>query len=1013
MKKVLALLLSALFLFSACEKAVEESTSAPSESSQPIIEEDDGIMDYTLVSVGKPYTLSIKSNESYPDKYDQQLTDGHKVANEGAHYSDSRMVGFSSDVTVQIDLGEDGKRISAFVARALDMSIDGVALASRAVFRGSKDGKIYKNLGAVAFVPTGDNTVSEARLNLKEVQDYQYVRITVQKGSNLFLFLDEVEVYADVPAKQYNDTVSVAYINENIDRFAWKELSTGVEALPKDTEDVALGKKYAFSNAAFDKRAPKNDTFLTDNERTNRYFGDDVWVGLAASPDKKPSINLNLGNTRADIYGFRVHTLGFAPNVSYADYIDVYATFTTEVFVGRMYAPKSGNNYVYSFYLPEYIKANKIRFEFANGENTNYWIEQIEVIVGSNDDIADVLYAPVNIPTVTEDIYWDSNDSDYKTKQNLLLGKPQHIASSYYAYVNKAAEKAESTDKTTVLTDGKLCTDPNLYCYGGAFFYARNGGSIDFFYDLGALSTVEGVNVNLLEQKAWGISRPKHIDVFLSDDATNWYKVYNYSHTNETINDNAVLLDFGTDFSKPYVARFVRFRVESAVTFIDEFEVFGTKQIKSGAKRLADTGIKSVIYYTNQETAQFASVENTPLNASDIPIIYPNGTKEESLLPMVAYIDKEGNIKDTFMDGFLIGPYGPLASGAMGHELNYKQDWEYCKNIYFDGQSGLDKLEAVVQQVKDALNLPDYKVQIYFTMPTLRSEVADFGDVDGDGISENLSVKADREKVIDWFTNLCISEFESRGYKNLEIDGFYWINEAVIWENDDAHIITEVSEYVHKTGYNFLWVPYYVANRYFLGYEMGFDMVSMQPNAVFDNHAPLWKIPSCADMTKARKMCVEIEHSYQCLGDPDFTRVYMLYLYYGAVTGYMDSIHVYYHDLENFAKMAYIDSELCRMQYDATYQFVKRTLDVTPDKKDDVKLTVSADTVLDGSLNGENKLSKFTLVSSPENGYLTFGSDGEFRYFPNKGFTGTDKFTYTYNNFLGESEECVVEITVG
>ena len=39
-------------------------------------------------------------------------------------------------------------------------------------------------------------------------------------------------------------------------------------------------------------------------------------------------------------------------------------------------------------------------------------------------------------------------------------------------------------------------------------------------------------------------------------------------------------------------------------------------------------------------------------------------------------------------------------------------------------------------------------------------------------------------------------------------------------------------------------------------------------------------------------------------------------------------------------------------------------------------------------------------------------SDGTFAYYPDKDFSGTDTFTYTYNNLLGESEECTVEIRV-
>ena len=52
-----------------------------------------------------------------------------------------------------------------------------------------------------------------------------------------------------------------------------------------------------------------------------------------------------------------------------------------------------------------------------------------------------------------------------------------------------------------------------------------------------------------------------------------------------------------------------------------------------------------------------------------------------------------------------------------------------------------------------------------------------------------------------------------------------------------------------------------------------------------------------------------------------------------------DAIHIYYDDLYNFSTLAYSDDPLCRMQYDATYEFVRGTLDITPEKRDTLNLT--------------------------------------------------------------------------
>ena len=1021
MKKYLIFFLAFLFLFSACGDTVSEisegltSDEASAGSTDESTDDETAPVRYTLVSRGKPYTKSVSANEKYPDKYDQQLTDGHKVGNEGAHYVDSRMVGFTTSTTFVIDLGDDGKRISALVARSLDYSGDGVAVAASVRFAGSEDGKNFKTLGTRVFTKSGDLTVSEARFELRKPVDYRFIRVQINMGSGAFFFTDEIEVYADVDPKEVTDKSDIAYKSENIDRNAWQTLSTKVSASPVDGKTLTVGSKYTVDNAEFDKRAPKNDAFLTDNTRTGQYFGDNVWVGFKSKDGKNPTVNVALDKSYNNVYMFNVYALGLGNDIELPAYIDVYASKGKDyTLVGRMYnTGRERNNFTYSLILPEYIDVKNIRFEFPESEKY-FWIEEIQVIAGYNEEQSDVIFAPLDLPKVEEDIYWDASEPDYKKKQNLLLGLPQQVQSLSYADVENHSD--DSRADNPCLTDGKKATtSQEMYCYSDSWFYARKGNGVEIFYDLGKLSTLESATVSYLEHDEWAIRRPKFISVFLSDDGENWYEVadwYRGDDSANTYNKFATHMEQSFTSDKAYAARFIYFRIENGFVFIDELEAFGTKQVKSNAVRLADSGLDAVPYYTNPESEEFATTENTPIKAKDIALVYGDRSKPENLLPLVAYLDEDGNIKDTLMDGFIYCSHLNLPSGSLPHLINYKKDWEYVLNHTFNGQAGFDKLDETVGQVKEALGIPDYKVQVYVTYLTLRDENPNFGDVDGDGISENTANPADRKKIVDWYIDETMRRFEEKGYKNLEFNGFYWVNEAVVWEKDDSQILREVADATHATGHNFLWIPYYAANRFYTGYELGFDIVCMQPNVVFKTDAPLWRFDSTAAMTKARKMCVEIEHSYQALADPAFARTYMLYLLYGVTTGYMDAVHIYYDDVDNFSKMAVSDSELCRMQYDATYDFIKEKLDITPDKREDVKITAKKDNASYYDLNEADKLQNFTLVTAPEHGYIAFDSDGSFRYYPDKGYTGSDSFTYTYNEFLGESEPCTVQITV-
>lgn len=973
---------------------------------------------YTLISVGKPYTVFPSASDRYADAYGQQLTDGQKTPDIGAHYVDSRMVGFGRDEGVEsvdftVDLGDDGKRISAIAARSLDMRQDGVALSPKACFYGSADGKDFALLGEKEFAFSGDKTVSTARIEILPA-DYRFIKITLLIRENShFIFLDELEVYADVDEKICPDTVQADYQKENIDRSAYLSASAGKSVCHTVSVNAAVGSSYTFGeNTVFDTRAPENYKFLADRERVSRLFGENVWVGI--SGENAPHITFDLKKTRDDLYLFRVHALGEGVGVKYPDHIDVFLSDNGNdfTFAGRMYAPVACRNYGYTLLLPKYVRARYVRFDFSQGDGF-YWIEEVEIMAGTEGESNELLYPPVCFPTVTEESCFDESEPDYEITQNLILGKIQQISASFHADValrNGDKDHCESRADFPYLTDGKRAESTD--CYSGEWFFSRGGDAIDIFYDMEKLCTVEKLNISYLEHGDYAILRPKHAAVFLSEDGDNWYKVGSFSRGDAQIYQEPTRMELSFVLEKPVAARFVRFRFECAFLFVDELEVFGKKAVKAETARLSQLGTEPVIYYTHPEREQFATTENTPVKAKEIVITYNGMGEENMLLPFVAYLDKDGNIKDTFMDGFLACPPGSLPSGRLPHLENYKEDWEYVIESSFTGNMGFDELEKTVEQVKTALNKPDYKVQVYFSFLTLWESVTDFGDVDGDGISEDLSKKEDRNKVINWFIRRCEDEFNARGYKNLTLNGFYWMNESVIWEWDDAHIIAETGREVHKAGYPFLWIPYYRAHRFFLGYELGFDVVSMQPNFVFTNDAPVWRFESTASMTKARNMCVEIEHTYQALSDPHFARNYMLYLYYGKTLGYMDSIHIYYNDSDNFAKMAYSNDPLCRMQYDSTYKFTKGTIEVTPEKRENTLVSTRVNTLYRGTLNPENGLSLFTLTSSPVHGSVSLTLTGAFSYYPEKGYTGKDKFTYTYNNYLGESEECTVEITV-
>lgn len=1015
--KIISLILtSAFLLLNGCTSQNDETSDTSSADELSTEESGDASADvkYTLVSVGKPYTVSFAAQETYPDNGGCQLTDGLKTVDDGCHYSDPRMVGFVGTTNVIVDLGEDGKALDRFSVRSLNLHSDGVKLAYRIRIYGSADGEKWTGIGQTFFEAGADNSMSTAVVEPKDGPcDFRYIKVSIVKRDDAgFFFVDEVEIYANVPEKTKQDAVAAAYESEAIDRDAWKTLATGSTNEYPYSETVSNTAKVVFTGVdAFDSRAGENAGRLTDAEPTGRAFEDDVWVGISAKQNSE--ITLNMGKINSDVYLFRAHMLGEGPNVVFPAYIDVFGGKTKEekVFLGRMYGPRSSVNYAYTLILPQSVSLQYVTFALPQGPaDAFYWAEELQVVAGTADQPSQSIYSDVLFPDATERLLWDASEEDYRKEQNLLYGKQQQISSSQY--VTAATADRSSPETLPVLTDGELARD--TYCYSSGWFCCIGSGARDFFFDLGRSSALKSFKIHTMEQVDYGISKPKYARIWLSEDAENWYLAAEKDATRE---EKSVLfrrIEWSFELERSCSARFVRFEIEfGGFLFVDELEAFGTKEITAKTMMLSDTGWKKTVFHTHENTKQFATTENTTVHASDIVIVCNNKTKRESLLPMVAHLSAEGEITDTFMDGFLYSPTSDLPSGKHPYQDTVKKDWDFTRDSTFNGECGLDALNEIVGTVKDALHIPDYKVQVYFSALTLHDTVSDFGDVDGDGVSEDATTEEGRRKIIRWYVQSCMQQFAEKAYENLELDGFYWQNEAVLWEHDDAYVIAEATEEIHAAGSNLLWVPYYNANRYYVGYTAGFDSISMQPNYVFRSSESMMKLDATVELAKKYQMSVEIEHTNLAFGNRKYIKQYMDYLRYGAETGYMDAIHVYYDDFENYALMYERGTPLCRMQYDATYQFAKRKLVLAPEKKADVQISASKNKIAIGTLNSDGAEELYFIAEQPAHGSVVLEEDGTYAYLPEKNYTGEDSFAYTYSRYLQQSEKCYVKISVG
>ena len=347
---------------------------------------------------------------------------------------------------------------------------------------------------------------------------------------------------------------------------------------------------------------------------------------------------------------------------------------------------------------------------------------------------------------------------------------------------------------------------------------------------------------------------------------------------------------------------------------------------------------------------------------NDLMLIYiaEGRWHEEQFAPYVTYLAGEdgGTPVDWFYDSFLFMQYGDGPSGEsyMTGKTN-RADWESFHDLLFEPGSHLHALDRAISQAADVLDEPDRRTPVAVMVSYPHPEQTDFGDVDGDGITEDLSVVAARDKVIAWAIGDVATRFEAADFRHLELRGFYWMIEWVA-PGDGEEIIKRVGRIVHDAGYEFLWIPCFgawqAAGR---SAELGFDISYLQPNYAFmRQHGQEYdeqRLCRTAQIGLDSGLGIEIEMHPALLEEPDRRRHLLDYLHHGAEgrDGYMAGApHAYYQGYQTIGEFQRSQDPDLRGLYDALYEFARGRL--RPDAAASPYLPVEADQGLESLTDG-------------------------------------------------------------
>lgn len=312
---------------------------------------------------------------------------------------------------------------------------------------------------------------------------------------------------------------------------------------------------------------------------------------------------------------------------------------------------------------------------------------------------------------------------------------------------------------------------------------------------------------------------------------------------------------------------------------------------------------------------------------ADCMLIYNQPERStEHLMPYVARLDADGTPVEWLFDSFLFLFYGGAPSGASYYNgPTNLGDWLHSLDTWFEAGRDLDALAEAVERAAAVLGPPPKPIQVMFSIHYPSAAQTDFGDPAGEGRNLNLSEPADRERLVSWYIDETTRRFRAANHADLELWGFYWMNEDV-GHGDDV-IVRAAADQLHDRGLRFLWIPYYRAPGYSRWRDLGFDVAILQPNYAFlEQHGGRIRsdrLIETAALASSLGMGVEIEAG-SILADPRARAIFRDYLAFGGgeLCGYGDGVKAYYQGGEYFRELRLSDDPDAGRLYDEIADFI-------------------------------------------------------------------------------------------
>jgi len=551
---------------------------------------------------------------------------------------------------------------------------------------------------------------------------------------------------------------------------------------------------------------------------------------------------------------------------------------------------------------------------------------------------------------------------------------------------------------------------------------------------------VSGLSAGFYHNPGAAFYAPRYVKLYLSDNGEDWFLAGTCTPS-FPLNASARRYDAALSIELT-AANYVRVEYCCDIFGVcDEIEIYGSKTLNGSERKITPDAVP--------ESGYCSSLEGITDIIKMYNGYYPSNqgiaqNTAEELLPYVAYLSAEGEIKDTMFDAVAFVPcvstnFAYPSGGTLVKTSKYPSavmsDWIYYTDFLFEKGYDLDALNTAVKQVYESLGI-EGKFPVLLTMPYAGIPSKPFGDLDGDGKADYTRTPEERAAAVKWYDEYVTERFEDASFSHLKLVGYYWYGEEVnySWSEDEAKFTSLATKAIEDGGKSVLFDPFYLSTGFDHWEELGFDGAVMQPNVAFTDSRPyfdtemLWEF---AEAAKKYHLGVEMETNEPSFFTNSATMLeaahnYERYLYVGAETGYMDALHTFYQGAGPGSLYTFCHStggggaeRRLRRLYDVTYQFIKGTYQNLPPVCQIPEETYGpADTRWEIAISASDADSfpgDFTVeVASCKNGRAQVSATKQSVIFiPDDGFTGDAELIVTVSDGQNKPMEYTMILHVG